>query len=109
MPTPQGAPRRPADPQMAMLLHAASVRFANIDTSWMTDAACRGQDTDIFYAPHTSERARRLYEAHAKQLCRGCPVRDDCLSYALRVNEPDGVWGGLNLSERQRLRRKGHR
>jgi WhiB family redox-sensing transcriptional regulator len=30
----------------------------------------------------------------AKTLCRGCPVRTECLAGALDREEPWGVWGG---------------
>jgi WhiB family redox-sensing transcriptional regulator len=30
----------------------------------------------------------------AKSLCRGCPVRVECLESALERREPWGVWGG---------------
>jgi len=32
-----------------------------------------------------------------------CPVRQECLDYALRVREPFGIWGGLNEAERRAL------
>ena len=39
-------------------------------------------------------------DARAKQICAGCPVRLDCLQYALAKPEDHGVWGGLNEMER---------
>lgn len=42
--------------------------------------------------------------AQARQLCRRCPVKDDCLDYALEANEHYGVWGGASERERRRMR-----
>ncbi len=36
----------------------------------------------------------------AKQVCRGCPVLEQCRRHALAVQEPYGVWGGLSEGER---------
>jgi WhiB family redox-sensing transcriptional regulator len=47
------------------------------------------------------ERERR--EAAAIGICEGCVVRGECLEYALRVNEPLGIWGGLTEAERHDL------
>ena len=33
----------------------------------------------------------------AKSLCTTCPIRDACLTDALRRGEPHGVWGGQIL------------
>lgn len=38
----------------------------------------------------------------ARAQCGGCPVRKDCLLYALLNNECWGVWGGLTHAERLR-------
>jgi WhiB family transcriptional regulator, redox-sensing transcriptional regulator len=45
------------------------------------------------------EKDRR--ELSAKAICAGCSVADDCLTYALSIREPHGIWGGLNESERR--------
>ncbi|MDA3038039.1 MAG: WhiB family transcriptional regulator [Actinomycetota bacterium] len=38
----------------------------------------------------------------AKKICAQCPVRNECLEYALELRVDHGVWGGE--SERQRRR-----
>lgn len=42
----------------------------------------------------------------AKSVCAKCPVQAECLEWALRTNEPYGVWGGFTTVERRQLRRK---
>ena len=39
----------------------------------------------------------------ARQVCHPCPIRAECLRAALKRNEPEGVWGGFNRPERERL------
>jgi len=66
--------------------------------SWMADAACRGVDPDLFYPT-------RHGSAHeAKEVCRGCPVRADCLQHALAYGEKHGIWGGLSEKQRRKAR-----
>jgi WhiB family redox-sensing transcriptional regulator len=42
-------------------------------------------------------------ERRAKEMCRGCPVIEQCRSHALEVGEPYGIWGGLSETERDML------
>ncbi len=67
---------------------------------WRDDAACRGLDVDVFF-PATDEEA-----GPAKAICAICPVREECLEFALATRQDDGVWGGLTETERRRLRRR---
>ena len=67
---------------------------------WRAKAACRGCDTGIFF-PLADEAAEP-----AKAICASCPVREECLEYALATRQDDGVWGGLTDLERRRLRRR---
>ncbi len=71
---------------------------------WQYDGACRETDPETFFSPD-AERGprRRRREAAAKALCAVCPVRRACLEHALSVREPYGVWGGLNINEREML------
>jgi WhiB family redox-sensing transcriptional regulator len=70
--------------------------------SWRLHAACRGVDTDLFYAPEGGERgrARAARERAAKAICATCPVKAPCAAYALQHHERYGIWGGLTESER---------
>ncbi len=78
---------------------------------WQWRAACRGQDTGLFFAPnHPEEKEHKhVREARAKAICAGCPVRIECLEYAIRTQEPHGIWGGLNEVERRLLMRERNR
>jgi WhiB family redox-sensing transcriptional regulator len=68
--------------------------------TWQRSANCLGVDPDLFFP----ERGGSTREA--KEVCRGCVVREDCLQYALRNGEKFGIWGGLSERERRRLRRR---
>lgn len=37
----------------------------------------------------------------AKAVCQVCPVQRQCRDYAITINEPYGIWGGLTESERR--------
>jgi WhiB family redox-sensing transcriptional regulator len=42
----------------------------------------------------------------AKKLCKmDCPVLAECLTFALKHDEDEGIWGGMNLIERRQLKR----
>lgn len=71
-----------------------------VDVTWRRFAKCAGLDTDLFFP----ERGGSTREA--KEVCRGCVVREDCLQYALRNGEKFGIWGGLSERKRRRLRRR---
>lgn len=36
----------------------------------------------------------------AIEICGRCPVREDCLGWALEMPEPVGIWGGLTARQR---------
>lgn len=69
------------------------------DRGWQSRANCMGVDPDLFFP----ERGASTREA--KEVCRGCVVREDCLEYALDNGEKFGIWGGMSERERRRLRR----
>ncbi len=69
------------------------------ELSWQRLANCLGVDPDLFFP----ERGASTREA--KEVCKGCVVRNECLDYALANGEKFGIWGGLSERERRRVRR----
>lgn len=70
------------------------------DYDYTDFANCRGVDPELFFP----ERGASVREA--KQVCRGCVVREDCLDFALTNGEKFGIWGGMSERERRRMRRQ---
>lgn len=64
---------------------------------------CMVTDPELWFPSHDEDYTPRM----AKKFCEECPVRQQCLEYALKVNEQYGVWGGLSVKERLALRDRG--
>lgn len=64
---------------------------------WMRRGLCAQTDPESFF-PEKGGTTR-----DAKRVCQSCPVRTDCLDYALEHQERFGIWGGLSERERRRL------
>ncbi|MCW2884180.1 MAG: WhiB family transcriptional regulator, redox-sensing transcriptional regulator [Streptosporangiaceae bacterium] len=75
------------------------------DEHWTVWAACRGADPELFY-PVSAAGPAVVEVAKAKAICARCLARPDCLAWALRAGEPDGIWGGTTPDERRYLRRE---
>ena len=68
-------------------------------TDWTTQAACKGTDPNELFVQGAAQN-------RAKLLCRGCPVRTECLADALDNGIEFGVWGGMTERERRALLRR---
>jgi WhiB family redox-sensing transcriptional regulator len=69
------------------------------DRGWKSKANCAGVEPDLFFP----ERGTSTKEA--KEVCKGCVVKEECLEFALTNGERFGIWGGLSERERRQLRR----
>ena len=58
--------------------------------AWMLHARCRGANPTEFFP------SDGLGVEMAQRICTGCPVRVDCLEYALLHRIEHGVWGGTS-------------
>ena len=94
------------------------------DESWKDDALCaewyeqyrydlvagrmtgeQFDDVNIFFP----ERGDNRKIAEAKMWCGRCPVKRECLEYALANHEKHGIWGGLSEKERRHARKERRR
>jgi WhiB family redox-sensing transcriptional regulator len=67
-------------------------------TPWRQFSLCRDHDADLWFPTATES------DVAATTICRACPVRLDCLAWALKYNERYGIWGGVSARARQRMR-----
>ncbi len=79
---------------------------ADVDLApaWQQYAECVNLAGEVDFFPARGESVR-----DAKAVCTVCPVKNECLEFALRLKVAHGVWGGLSERERRSLRRERHR
>lgn len=95
---------KPANLARSFSLGASSTVPTNEDKNWRLKAACWDSAPELFFTENTAE-APQLKE-QAKEICRRCEVRVQCLSFALDTRQPRGIWGGREQNELARLRRR---
>ena len=88
-----------------MTILASSLTLANADYTWRREAICRDTDPNLFFPVGTTGFALMQID-RARQVCDECPVRVECLDYALETNQDSGIWGGTTEDERRVLRRR---
>lgn len=70
------------------------------DLDWQADSVCaQGEHEkirDYFFSTNPTEKYQ------AKNLCFLCPVRKDCLKWALETKQIWGIWGGKDEGEIRR-------
>lgn len=74
------------------------------DLTWQERSECRKYDTRLFQSGNT--RGVRTDFTKALEICLECPVMFKCLEYALRNQEPQGMWGGMDPEERNIERKR---
>jgi WhiB family redox-sensing transcriptional regulator len=92
-------------------LRADNERRPSESAHWVTRAACRGRDPEMWFdgrraasLPAKSQRRRFNPDAElAKAICESCPVRLECLREAVAAQLPWGIFGGLTWRQRRRL------
>ena len=64
---------------------------------WQFEAQCKTEDSNLFF----SELASKVIKA--KMICSTCPVKKQCLDFAISNNIEEGIFGGLTFDERKSL------
>lgn len=73
--------------------------------NWKDSALCSQTDPDAFLPEKggSTREAKRICGSPEKP---NCPVREQCLAYALEHDERFGIFGGLSERERSKLKGK---
>lgn len=67
------------------------------DLDWQDHGLCQYTDPEVFF-PEKGGSVRDAY-----RICRDCPVRQQCLDYAIGNNIIEGIWGGMSYKRRRAL------
>ena len=82
----------------------AAFAAEDVAPAWQQHAQCVSCAGEVDFFPARGESVR-----DAKAVCAICPVKSECLDFAMRLKVAHGVWGGLSERERRTLRRTRHR
>ena len=96
----------PLDPlEYTVSILASSLALGSADYTWRVDAVCKDTDPELFFPVGTTGQAL-LQIDRAKQVCDECPVKIECLDFAIETNQDSGIWGGTSEEERRDIRRR---
>lgn len=77
------------------------------DLHWRDFAECSDVDDEqrswFFGSEDEPGQSLILHRQAQMQFCFNCPVQISCLKEGVRIDAPDGVWGGLTYSQRKRI------
>jgi len=76
--------------------HDLSYRF----TDWYDSAACHGEPISTFFLVPGDTK---IQLDKARKICKLCPVRRDCLAFAVENKIFSGIWAGTSPLQRRRL------
>lgn len=77
------------------------------DDDWWDKAACLGVPNEVFFPTNLmgSNGTRDIVEVEmAYSICDRCPVQAECLDFAVKRPQEQGIWGRTSHRERRRMR-----
>lgn len=76
-----------------------------VPPSWMDRAACLPPlDPEIWFRVGGKGGASMDINDKARAICSWCPVKAECLEYAVADTSIEGVWAGTTTRERRQMR-----
>lgn len=91
--------RRPPGRAPRPTPNSLSEYVAYFTETWRKLALCIDQPAGLFF-PESSQP-----NLEGKRICQMCPVRLECLEYAVTNHEEFGIWGGTVGKERGKIRK----
>lgn len=74
----------------------------HLSEDWKENALCRGMDVSLFFPVHGHSKAHDK----VKRICAKCPVKKECLEYAMDLShdfQVVGLWAGTSQREREQV------
>jgi WhiB family redox-sensing transcriptional regulator len=81
-----------------LALHKPLLMSPRSTQSWVDDAVCRPDQTELFF-PSSTGNANRNSKKQAVATCARCPVAEKCFQTAIDNCERVGVWGGRDMAD----------
>jgi WhiB family redox-sensing transcriptional regulator len=88
--------------------HAPGLAAREGSPDWRHRAACHDVDPELFFPVGVRMDAVRQTKV-AQAVCMACPVRRECLTWAMDSGQEYGVWGSLSENQRRALKRRDSR
>jgi len=82
-------------------LHPRTSSASLFGHAWRDQALCADHPNP---ALRFADNARGMKAAMV--ICRSCPVRTECLDWAVSTGQNEGVWGAMTPKQRLGLRRR---
>jgi WhiB family transcriptional regulator, redox-sensing transcriptional regulator len=92
------AQRQPIEPIFGPRISPQFVQDLDESLGWQERALCAETEPEVFFPESGGSTLK------AKLVCQKCPVKVECLDYAINHDERFGIWGGLSERERRRLK-----
>lgn len=92
---------RKLNPQMSRTHELARLIESIPSPDWIDEAACG--DLEIGQVELFFVEAGRVLSKEAAALCTSCPVRQECLDYAIEYEIAGGYFGGMSPSKRRNV------
>jgi WhiB family transcriptional regulator, redox-sensing transcriptional regulator len=73
------------------------------DWDWQSRGNCLRWPTEVFFPEDQGRPGLRARQQRAMQICRNCPVLNECREHALAAPEVHGIWGATTPRQRAHL------
>lgn len=81
------------------------LQTGRLRNDWRSDAVCSSEGSASLFFPVGVTGSAEVQIHEAKNVCTDCPVKSECLTFAITTNQEYGIWGGTSEEERRVLRR----
>lgn len=105
--TPVGSEKFRSKKSRVLRFEITSHTDQKIENDWRKRAECRFSDPELFHIiGDENSKPARAQIVEARSVCAECPVRRECLDWAIRTQDEYSIAGGKTPNERKSLLRE---